>query len=389
VSPKINLIFIGESYLGGMAGSKRIQNIINPLMQMGNISISNFIAINANETSVMNGVNNGVVYKKARYSANPITLFIFFLKGCRFMLRSKKKVSKNILYCYDTPNFLTFPFLCFAKLINIKTVVDLVEDYTLVDTSTMSFTKKMKLGMQDLLLKKIYVYSDAVLVLSNYLKKLMEAKVKNRIPVYFMPITVDMHQFQKIKERNAKVIKLFYGGSFGDKDGILYLLQAFEVVCKEFPDIEFVLTGKPPKAGMQVVLDHINRSEVKNKIKYLGYLSDDEYYKTMNSCDIFCATRINSKYANAGFPFKLGEMLATGKPVLTSDVGDVGTYLKNKVNAIIVTPESVTEIVEGLAFLLKHPDEAGAIGSKGWAVADKYFNAEKRVVELKEFMLSI
>lgn len=371
-----------------MAGSKRIQNIINPLMQLGNISVNNFIAVSASGGDPMNGVKNGVVYKKAKYSANPITLFLFFVSGCRFMLRSKKNAPKTILYCYDTPNFLTFPFLCFAKLVNIKTLVDLVEDYNLVDRSSLSFTKKIRLKMQDLLLKKIYIYADVVLVLSNYLKSLLDQIVDNKIPVYFMPITVDMNQFHPTKARNEKVIKLFYGGSFGEKDGILYLLQAFEVVCKEFPDIEFVLTGKPPKAGMQSILDHINSSDVKSKIKYLGYLSDVDYYKTMNECDVFCATRVNSKYANAGFPFKLGEMLATGKPVLTSNVGDVGLYLQNKVNAIIVMPESTTDIAEGLSFLLKHPNEASAIGSNGRLVADKYFNAEKRAAELKEFMFS-
>jgi glycosyltransferase involved in cell wall biosynthesis len=62
-------------------------------------------------------------------------------------------------------------------------------------------------------------------------------------------------------------------------------------------------------------------------------------------------TRVGSGYANAGFPFKLGEFLATGNPVITTNVSDVSVYLENYKDCIIVTPEKINEVAASIRIL--------------------------------------
>ena len=387
---EINIIFLGESYLGGMAGSKRIQNIINPFLKMGDVTISNLIIANPNETidADFYGTKNKVKYRIINFTTNPLSFFNFYYSGFKFIAASKINESRNILYCYDNPTAFNFLFILFAKSKKMKIVVDMVEDYNLLDKKKLLFTQKIKIFIQNILLNNLNLYTDAVIVISEYLKNFTEKIVKKKAPVYYLPIMVDKLQIlPSIKESNG--LKIFYGGSFGEKDGVICLLKAFEKVSCKFPNAQMILTGRPAKAGMHEVLQYIENSGVKEKIKFLGYLNDSEYYSTMSNCDIFCATRINSNYANAGFPFKLGEMLATGKPVVTTYIGDIPKYLENKKNAIMVEPGSVDEIANGLIFLIENPERAAEIGEEGKKVVLEFFNATIEVEKLKLFLLEI
>ena len=55
-------------------------------------------------------------------------------------------------------------------------------------------------------------------------------------------------------------------------------------------------------------------------------------------------TRTDSAYANAGFPFKLGEFLASGKPVIASNVSDVGKFFTDRHDTMLVKPGECKEI---------------------------------------------
>jgi len=385
----INLIFIGESYLGGMAGSKRIQNIIHPFLEDSEFTISNLVFIPTGQPKTIIPTDSKVKIEQLRYSSNPITLFVFFWKGVRYLRKSKISKTKNVLYCYDTPNILTYPFLLFAKWLGYKTIVDIVEDYSLVDKQKLRFVGKAKLAFQNRILKSISSYCNGVIALSFYLKKHMEDIVKNRVPVFYFPITVNMNNFYSATPVEKQKIKLFYGGSFGHKDGVLLLLQVFERLATKFNNVDLILTGKPPKAGMKEVEDFLQNTSFKDRIHYLGYLNDKEYYETMRQCDVFLATRINSEYANAGFPFKLGEMLATGKPVVTTKVGDINKYLTHKVNAMVVEPGSFDEIYNAIEFLILNPESQVKIGLLGKEVAEENFDAHKKASDLKKFIEAI
>jgi glycosyltransferase involved in cell wall biosynthesis len=86
-------------------------------------------------------------------------------------------------------------------------------------------------------------------------------------------------------------------------------------------------------------------------------------------------TRNNSLYANAGFPFKLGEFLAAGKAIIATNVGDVSQYLTNGINALVIPPESEKAIEEALCLCIENNNELRKkIGSEAKKTALKYFD---------------
>ncbi len=114
----------------------------------------------------------------------------------------------------------------------------------------------------------------------------------------------------------------------------------------------------------------------------MGFLNTEDYYALLNTCDIFCMTRINSKFANAGFPFKLGEFLASGKGVIATNVGDVSKYLHNEENSLLITPDSVSGIKNALLTFVNDPEKIHALGKEARKTAEKYFDSDKVSLKL-------
>ncbi|KKK55642.1 hypothetical protein LCGC14_3072510, partial [marine sediment metagenome] len=153
------------------------------------------------------------------------------------------------------------------------------------------------------------------------------------------------------------------------------LIEAFEGVCAKHGEVELFLSGKGAKDRMDAILEQITNSPYKDKIKCTGYLDDAEFYEFMNGCDILCMTRVESRFADTGFPFKLGEYLAAGKAVVASDVSDVTDYLEDRVNAVVVKPGSVSDIAEGISFLIENPEAAREMDAIAKVTARENFDS--------------
>ena len=137
---------------------------------------------------------------------------------------------------------------------------------------------------------------------------------------------------------------------------------------------------------MSAIHKRIASSPFSDRIHYLGFLDDEEYYRQIINCDIPCMVRDATDYANAGFPFKLGEYLSTGNPVVASDVGDVCNYLVNRETAYIVNPESVSSISDTLQYILEHQDEALEVGKAGRKIAEEHFDKTSLGNRLLQFL---
>ena len=129
-------------------------------------------------------------------------------------------------------------------------------------------------------------YANCVLAISEHLYSHMQMIGKGKLPVHLIPITVDLGKFQPKEYNIPQEFRIFYGGSFAEKDGVEYLLKAFEKINALFQNTKLVLTGKGADENMAYYSSLIDKSTAKEKINFMGYLSSDEYYRQLNSCDL-------------------------------------------------------------------------------------------------------
>lgn len=387
---KDNVLILGVSYFEGMAGSMRVKNLIEPLLEKGVIEVNNLIFTKGASATITEGTSKGVQYKMIDLNEKGIGSILKFLyQGCAFIKKTKKQGQKNILYNYDTPDVKTISLILFAKINGYKIIYDIVEDTRFV-TSYSGFMNRIRINSSRYILKATPAIANSVIAISGHLEERMKEVCKNKIPVTLMPITVNFKYFSKGYNPPGKQIKIFYGGSFGEKDGLKYLIKGFELVAKNNRDVVLILTGKGEVSyDFQEIMRTISNSDYKDQIDYKGYLTADEYYRLLNECDIFCMTRNNSTYANAGFPFKLGEFLASGKAVIATDVGDVSKYLKNGVNSILIKPESAEEIAGAINYILKNPLLTRQLGAEARKTAEQYFSSAHLSLRLNDIFSKV
>ena len=78
-------------------------------------------------------------------------------------------------------------------------------------------------------------------------------------------------------------------------------------------------------------------------------------------------------FRTARFSQKIAEYLATGRPVVTTAVGEIPYYFKHGVDAY-VTKFSPGEYADCLNFILEHPRAADAVGAAGHELGASEFN---------------
>lgn len=389
---KLHYLVAGVNLTTSSASEKRVGNLLFYQKQEYEVVISNLIhlprdantLISVNQKFIDNSITLRLNYK------NIISIIFFYLKGFFFIYKQKYSNKKNIYYNYGYPDITNILFICFAKIIGYKILFDLVEDDSYL-SNYRNLQAKIKIKSSLILFSRIHLFADLCITISEHLFNKCQSVSKNKFPVYLIPISVDLSKYENKSEINVpkKSFIFFYGGSFGEKDGLEYLLKAFESVAYKNENVRLILTGQGSSADPNRFLELINKTSVSKQIEYLGFLTDEEYYSKLIEVDAFCVTRINSPYANAGFPFKLGEYLAAGKVVIVSRVGDVPKYLTSLINSIIVKPNDEKELTNAMLFCLQNKETIERIGQKGKDTVRKYFDSAMISEKFYNILLNI
>jgi glycosyltransferase involved in cell wall biosynthesis len=394
VTNKINLVFMGGfTYPHGMAGTKRIQNAINALKEYPDISIRVILQRQSSEHNILSGVHEGTPYETIMgdlfRSRMFVALPILYYKTCTALKKAFRPDDKNVIYFYGPLFFDSVVPLNYSRRLGYKIVFDIIEDYGLAKEVSRSFYGYLRGSLASFFSSRIKDLSGGIIVISSHLQAKCRIFTQGKVPIHYMPISVDMEHFPEKPGRMKSTVSLFYAGTFGKKDGLPVLLDAFDRLAERYKNLRLVLTGRGEREAMKEFSARLEKSQYKDRIEYKGYLDDKDYYSLLNDSDIHCMTRVDLGYAHAGFPFKLGEFLATGKPVIASRVSDVDRFLVHKQNAMLVQPGSSTEICEAAEYLISKPESAEAIGVQGRETARSFFDYKLQGKALLAFLENV
>jgi glycosyltransferase involved in cell wall biosynthesis len=295
----------------------------------------------------------------------------------------------NLLYVYGPPSIDNLPAILYARKLGYKIIFDIVEDYDLARNISKSFVHRTKMKIICQLTDRIRSLADGVVVISSHLMNKYRNLTNGAMPLHLVSISVDMERYPQPERNFGNPVILFYAGSFGLKDGMPVLLDAFDALAARGHNVRLNMTGSGSAEVMTLLEVRIAASPYKDRIRYLGFLDDSAYFEALSSADILCMPRIDIGYAQAGFPFKLGEYLATGKPVIASAVSDVPDMLKDLQDVMMVPPGSSEAIVDAAEFLIAHPEQAFDIAAAGRVSARRLFDYREQGNQLNSFLRRI
>lgn len=224
---------------------------------------------------------------------------------------------------------------------------------------------------------KIETYlSDGIICISQYL---IDFHKYYGIPSYklvHIPSTVDTGRFTVSNNIPLAFDYILYCGSLTvSKDGVNILVESFARIIEKHPDVSLVLIGKGDTMEEEnFIRELVKNLDISSKVFFLGQMSRNEIPRYMNHSKILALARPESMVADAGFPSKLTEYLATGVPVVVTEVGEIPVYLKDKENAFLARPGNVEAFANKLDFVLNNYQFAKKVASKGKLLTETVFN---------------
>lgn len=159
------------------------------------------------------------------------------------------------------------------------------------------------------LISRDYKKFDYGIALSEYARRFFSRKAK----LIVMEGGLDLLEYKNFQPpvKSGKT-KYMYAGTLSDVTGVDILLDAIEMWDAD--DVEFYISGKG------FLEENVRKAADKDhRIKYLGFIPDDEYYKLMQEMDVFINPRnMDMEQNQNNFPSKVLEYLATGRIVVST-----------------------------------------------------------------------
>ena len=191
--------------------------------------------------------------------------------------------------------------------------------------------------------------SYRVFAISKYLENYFSSKAIRTVRI---PVIMDMEKFPKPNERDGKVIRFLYAGSMGGKDSIIEFISAIELLRPDEREyVRFTIAGVTQEQ-YQSVYGNLNET-IKGTVSFVGRKTRDEVLDILRDSDFTVLLRpANERYAKAGFPTKVVESLAMGIPIVCNLTSDLGMYLKDSYNSILVDEPTNKQCLDAIRRIL-------------------------------------
>lgn len=237
--------------------------------------------------------------------------------------------------------------------------------------------------------EKIKVYlakrATGMLVISkalvNYFK---EQGIKN---ITVVNMFVDFKRFENVKT-DAKEKYIAYCGTISPfKDGVDCLIKAFACFASSHSDYKLKIIGRFESADAEKTLKGLVESlNVVNSVEFTGVVKPEEMPQLLCGAQMLALARPDNEQAKYGFPTKLGEYLATGKPVVVTRVGEIGDFLKDGVNCRMSEPENPEAFADCMSWVADHYESALSLGEAGRQLTMDEFSSYRQSKKALAFM---
>lgn len=230
-----------------------------------------------------------------------------------------------------------------------------------------------------------YRPADRLLLITRYLVEFFGKDGWKKETLVHVPMFVNENRFHARKAAgNPEKYFVYCGCMSSRKDGVNYLLDAFERFHRKHGECRLVLIGEG--SDLQEYRAWVNERNLGNDIRFPGKLPQEQVPDLITGACAAVLPRPVSLQATAGFPTKLGEYLISGTPVIVTAVGEIPDYLTDRENACVVKPGDSDALYESMIYLYESPEDAERIGNNGIAVAHRCFDTMKNTRELVELL---
>ncbi len=142
--------------------------------------------------------------------------------------------------------------------------------------------------------------------------------------------------------------------------GIETLLDAAKSLDGRIPRLKVLLIGDGPDlAKFKAQATH---PATQGLFQFMGEMPYEDVPKMVSASDVCVAPFDGTRKAS---PIKVFEYLACAKPVISSDVDEIGRFLRDTRSGIVIEANNAIALAEAIDWVYNHPNEAADLARRG------------------------
>ena len=230
------------------------------------------------------------------------------------------------------------------------------------------------------ILKPYLKHLDATIAVSEPAREFIRHYFSQLNP-RVIPNGVDTERFKPgytpIHHLRDDCVNVLFIGRLEKRKGLRELLQAYKYLHERVPRTRLIIAGDGPLRGM--VESFVSSRRLENVV-LAGYVPDEVLPRFHASADIFCAPATGRE----SFGIVLLEAMATGLPVVATEIPGYLSVVQAGADSLTVRPKSPVELGTALTVLARDPLLRKRLGDAGLAKAQRYSwpSVTARIIEV-------
>jgi len=189
---------------------------------------------------------------------------------------------------------------------------------------------------------------------------------------------VDLKYYKYSPPSSKEFTFLTIARLLGEK-GLREYSAAANIIKQKYPNIIFKILGPEDPSPDGIPLNEVQQWHNANYIEYLGNTDDVRPY--LKDCHIFVLASYHE-----GMPRTVLEAMATGRPILTTNVAGCKETVIEGENGFLVAKENIEQLVSKMLWFIENKEQWQSMADKSRIMAADYFDVNKVNGQLLKIM---
>ncbi len=204
---------------------------------------------------------------------------------------------------------------------------------------------------------------------------------------------VDLENLPHIPRRigHDGMVHVLVAGTFREKKGIPYALEAFARVRQKHRNIRLTLLGD--SAGQtrdeqekRRICEVLGRHDLNGSVRWLGYQPHPIFREMLKRHHLFLSPSVTASDGDSegGYPVSITEALATGMPVISTYHADISEVVVDGKSGLLSPERDIEALAANLDYLVTHSEVWEDMGLRGRDHVAREYNVKVQVRRLED-----